>query len=81
MLALFLVTYLVLMNAMTVKSFEMKKLEGRAVELRRQAARLEAELARRESIANVAERVSALGMVPVERVDYVTIGGAVVAYR
>ncbi len=80
-LALLVVSYLVLLNAMTQKTFELKKLDGKLTELRRDNKRYEVNLAREESIANLAERVSGLGMVPSDRAEYVTVGAAAVALR
>lgn len=80
-LVLLVASYVAFLNSMTKKTFEIKKLQSRVTELKRQSAKVESELARAESIANVAERVSTLGMVTSDKVDYITIGSAAVAFR
>ncbi|MBP9748855.1 hypothetical protein KBD18_01490, partial [Patescibacteria group bacterium] len=70
-LALLVVAYVVLMNAMTQKSFELKKVGGLVSELEHDGKRLEVTLAQHESMTNLADRIATLGMVPTEKVDYV----------
>jgi cell division protein FtsL len=81
LLALLVATYLVFMNSMTKKSFEIKRIESAVSDMRRENSRLEVEIAERESIATLSEQVAVLGMVPTEKIDYVTIGSGEVALR
>ncbi len=81
LLAAFTVAYLVLMNAMTQKSFEIKRLSSRVTEQKRNVKRAEVDLAQKESMANLADRVSSLGMVPTGKLEYVTAAGGAVALR
>lgn len=80
-LALLVVAYVILMNAMTQKSFALKKVGGAVTELRHDGKRLEVTLAQYESMTNLADRIAALGMVPTEKVDYVNSGIDTVALR
>lgn len=79
-LAFLIVAYLVIMNALTSKSFEIKSLTTNVTELKRENKRLEVEIAQQESIANLADRVSVLQMVPVTKMEYITIPNGPVAY-
>lgn len=81
-LLVFLVaSYLVFLNSLTKKTFVMSKLQGTVAELQQENRRLEVEIAQRESIANLADRVDALGMVPTDKMEYVTVGSGEVALR
>jgi hypothetical protein len=80
-LVLLVISYIVLMNAMTQKSFALKKLGGLVSELEHDGKRLEVNLAQHESMANLADRIATLGMVPTEKVDYVNTGIDAVALR
>ena len=79
--AFLVTTYIVLMNAMTQKSFEIKKVSTAVTELRQENKRLEVQLAERESIATLADRVGSLGMVQTEKVDYLIAPAGAVALR
>ena len=70
--------YIFFMNAMTQKSFALKRLGTLVAERAQEGKRLEVNLAERESMANLAERIAALGMIPTERVEFVNgVSGAV----
>lgn len=75
------VSYLILMNAMTQKSYEIKKMQAGVSELKHNNEKLEVAIAERESIANLSARVAALGMVPTEKIDYVTALSGEVALK
>jgi hypothetical protein len=81
LLVFLVMTYVIFMNAMTQKSFEIKKLSSAVDNMKRENQRLEVDIAQRESIANLSDRVAALGMVPTDKVDYVTVGSGAVALR
>lgn len=79
-LSFLVVAYLILMNAMTSKSFAIKSLTTNVTDLKHENKRLEVMIAQQESIANLADRVGALQMVPVTKMEYVTIPNGPVAY-
>ena len=81
LLVAFFVSYLFLMNGMTQKAFEITKLQQTVADLSREGKKMELSLARQESIAHLSEQVATLGMVPTERMEYLTVVSGPVAYR
>lgn len=81
MLAVLVFAYVVLMNALTQKSFALKKLNNEVSALEHDGKRLEVDLAQKESMTNLADRIDALGMVPTEKLEYVNTGIDAVALR
>lgn len=80
-LAFLVVSYLALMNAMTQKAFEIKTLQGTVDRLRHDEKRAEVDLAEKESMANLADKVASLGMVPTGKLEYLTAVAGAVALR
>jgi len=75
------IAYLAQVTGVVLKGYEIRNLEERIETLRRETRQLELELAQKQAMANVAERVSELGMVPVQNARYLKIVGSEVAVR
>lgn len=75
------VAYLAQVTGVVLKGYEIRTLEERIESLRRETRQLELELAGKQAMANVAERIPELGMVPVTDARYVKIVGSEVAIK
>ena len=75
------VAYLAQVTGVVLKGYEIRNLEERIETLRRETRQLELELAQKQAMANVNERVSELGMVPVTGARYIKIVGSEVAIK
>ena len=80
-LVVLVAAYVVFMNSLTRKTFDIKNLESAVSSVKQENKRLEVQIARQESMANLADRVAALGLVPTSRIEYVMIGSGEVALR
>lgn len=75
------IAYLAQVTGVVLKGYEIRTLEERIESLRQETRQLELELAGAQAMANIAERVPELGMVPVTDARYVKIVGSEVAVR
>jgi len=75
------VSYLVEVNRATTKGYKIRDLERQIQGLEESAQKVEMEIAELQSLDSIEERVEKLGMVPVDRIEYVKVPGATVAVR
>ncbi|MEK7516203.1 MAG: hypothetical protein AAB562_01255 [Patescibacteria group bacterium] len=75
------IAYLAQVTGVVLKGYEIRTLEERIETLRRETRQLELELAGVQAMANIAERVDDLGMVPVKDARYIKIVGSEVAIK
>ena len=71
MLAVMLVAYVVQVNAIATKGYQIKELQGSIDDLRRQHDELQAEATRLQSMAAVKDRVGNLEMVNANDADFI----------
>lgn len=70
LLALFGLFYLLLVNSLSTKGYEIKKLEKRIVELSEVQKRLGLESAALQSVQQIEEMVKVLNLVPSNQINY-----------
>lgn len=75
------IAYLAQVTGVVLKGYEIRNLEERIETLRRETRQLELDLAQKQAMTNITERVAALGMVPVTGARYIKIAGSEVAVR
>lgn len=75
------VLYLVQVNGLATKGYVAQDLERSAIELAERNRRLEAAVQQRQSYRQVSSRVSELGMVSPQRVEYVSAESGVALAR
>lgn len=81
LLAVLGVAYLIELNLISQRGFEVRKLEVRLQKLRETNSKFQLQLAELESMNGIEARIAELGMIPVGSVEYVSLGGTVVARR
>jgi hypothetical protein len=69
--------YLVQVNRATTKGYEIRDLEKRINVLEEDTRKAELEVAELQSLDSIEQRMETLGMVPVERIQYVKVPGTV----
>lgn len=75
------ISYVVELNLVSRRGFQARALEQRLVELREENQKFTLKLAELQSLTGLDERVAALGLVPIDQVDYVSVGSAPVARK
>lgn len=80
-LAVLGVAYLIELNLISQRGFEVRRMEERLAEFRDVNAKLQLKVAELESMNGIETRISQLGMVPIEQVEFLSAGAAVVARR
>lgn len=75
------VAYVLQVNRISERGFEVRALEQNIRELKENQSSLEADIRALESIANVSERVRTLGMVPATDAQFVAADAMAVASR
>ncbi len=73
--------YLVCMNDMSVRGFEMRELSRQAEKLKDEKIKLELEIMTRGSLDTIDGKISSLGLVKADSVEYVSIAPKTVARR
>ncbi|MDD5043240.1 MAG: septum formation initiator family protein [Patescibacteria group bacterium] len=73
--------YLVQINSVAAKGFEIKDLEKRIETLKDDNKNLELKIAELQSHSYLAEKIKGLNMVAVSKVDYLIPGSTAVAYK
>ncbi len=68
-------------TSLSVRGFKIKDLENSIQQLKKDNQKLELEATDKEAMLNVEEKVKGLGLVAVEKVDYLTVVSPVVAMR
>jgi len=81
LIIVFGVLYLLQMNQMAVKGYKIKDLENRAQELQESNKKLRLKIDEAQSLSYIQDRVADMGMVNMDRVDYVSIGVSAVATK
>ncbi len=77
--ALFSVLYLVQVNALATKGYQIKDLEKRISEQKKQNERLQMKIIERQSLGSLQEKVDSLGLVRTERIEYLKASSQSVA--
>lgn len=75
LLAVLGASYLLLVNSLSTKGYEIKKLEKHVVELKEANKRLELESAALQSVQQIEEAVKVLNLVPGKGIKYPSEGG------
>ncbi len=81
LLALCSVLYVMQSNATAAKGYTLTDLEGQIGELQRDTQRLEVSIATHQSLQSIHERMMDTSLVPIERIEYITLAGDSVAQR
>lgn len=79
MAVVFFVGYLFQVNAISAKGLQIRSLESRISDLKREDEKLELKVAQEQSIQSVQTKVKELGMIPSGQVEYVSAGAPTVA--
>jgi hypothetical protein len=77
----FLVGYLLQVNAISSKGFQIRSLENQISVLKESGDKLELKLAQEQSVQSVEEKVRGMGMIPTPEVQYISAISPVVAQR
>lgn len=75
------VLYVVKINAISAKGYDLAALERQREELTREKDRLAFEIAKHQSIGSIQARLPELHLVSVDTIEYLNVGAAVVARR
>ncbi len=73
--------YSVVISNVSTKGYELTDVERQITQLREENQKLRLSVAEFRSLSTVQKRMQALGMVPVDEVTYVAVGGSSVAAR
>ena len=74
-------SYLVEVNRATTKGYKIRDLERQINQLEESTQKVEMEIAELQSLDSIEQREEKLGMVPVDRIEYVKVPGTSVAVR
>jgi hypothetical protein len=77
--SVFFIGYLLQVNAISAKGLEIRTLESRISDLKRDDEKLELTVAQEQSMQSVQTRVKEMGMVPSAQISYLTSGSPIVA--
>lgn len=73
--------YVIQTNASSAKGYALSDLEGQILDLKREADKLEVEIAAHQSMQKIQERLHDADLVEIDTVEYLTAVGQVVAQR
>lgn len=76
-LALFSVVYLISVNALATKGYEIKELEWDIVAQKKENERLQLEIIEKQSMASLQKKIVELGLVSSDKVQYIASSAAV----
>ena len=80
-IALLAVAYVIELNLISRRGFQVRTLEQRVKQLQQEQQTLTLRLAELQSLTSTEDRIASLGLVPADTIEYVSIGGASVARR
>ncbi len=81
MILMFGVGYSVLTSSTATKGYELSDVEQQVYDLREENQRLRLSIAEHRSLQNIQSKINTLGLVPVEKINYVSTLGPSVAQR
>lgn len=81
LLAVLTVAYVVELNVVSRRGFQVRTLDTRLQTLREENRKLNIQLAELQSMTGIEDRIAALGLVPTADVQYLTVGPEPVARR
>ncbi|MEK7212010.1 MAG: hypothetical protein AAB731_05270 [Patescibacteria group bacterium] len=73
--------YIFIANNMTVRGFKVRELEGRVQALKQQNDKIKIQVAEKQSITSIKEKITAVNMVPVEKFNYIESGTSEMAKK